>query len=686
MKGSQHLRIQVLLLLFALLHAFDWPWEDSSTSQTESGTVVTTSGFLGEKTTSRNAYQPYLTSCSDSDLVREATGISSREEEYIKARHHTTNENLRDFLSNKANLSDVDEIFDASDNRNISIGLAFSGGGYRAMLCGAGQLLALDDRFDQSEEEGLGGLLQSSTYITGLSGGSWLVGSMVLNDWISVGDIVDGSIDIWNLEDTIFNPNGINIIRTVNYYNTIRSSIEAKREAGFDTSVTDIWGRALSHQFFESEDGGVNITWSSIREMDSFMTHEMPFPIVVANGRTPDTFIVNLNSTVFEINPHELGSWDPSLRSFSDVKHLGTSVSEGSPNSSRCVVNFDNAGFILGTSSSLFNQALIRLGSSNMNAALKYVFNRILSSLSYNEDDIAAYNPNPFYKSDNGNVQSIVKNDTLFLVDGGEDLQNVPLYPLIQTSRDVDVIFAFDNSADTNQNWPNGTSLVHTYNRQFDKQGKGTPFPYVPSEKEFIDEEFNKRPVFFGCDASNLTDLIDYHDNDNITETDIPLIIYIPNARISENSNTSTYKMSYNNDEKMSLIKNGFEVATRKNLTDDEDWATCVGCAIVRRTQERNDLEQDEKCNKCFEKYCWQGVSNSPSNATNSNPSNSVNGRHTSSTSKRSRAQTATSSPSNSVLGSGATSSQTLTATDSASTPRSPWLITLIISTFLSFL
>ena len=42
----------------------------------------------------------------------------------------------------------------------------------------------------------------------------------------------------------------------------------------------------------------------------------MPYPIVVANGRTPHTLIINENSTVFEISPYELGSWDPSLRSF----------------------------------------------------------------------------------------------------------------------------------------------------------------------------------------------------------------------------------------------------------------------------------------------------------------------------------------------------------------------------------
>ena len=33
----------------------------------------------------------------------------------------------------------------------------------------------------------------------------------------------------------------------------------------------------------------------------------MPYPIVVANGRTPGTYIINENSTIFEISPTNWG-------------------------------------------------------------------------------------------------------------------------------------------------------------------------------------------------------------------------------------------------------------------------------------------------------------------------------------------------------------------------------------------
>lgn len=50
------------------------------------------------------------------------------------------------------------------------IGIAIPGGGLRAALFGAGCLSGLDSRNDSAKAAGTGGLLQVSSYITGLSG------------------------------------------------------------------------------------------------------------------------------------------------------------------------------------------------------------------------------------------------------------------------------------------------------------------------------------------------------------------------------------------------------------------------------------------------------------------------------------------------------------------------------------
>lgn len=618
--------IPVFLLILRFAIAFQWPWEDdessslllaaptssgsestalaSETSAEASGTSDLTLTLAGDG----KEYVPQATQCPSGSVLREATDINQSEKEYIANRQAVTNDNLVDFLSNVALLSDFDaQSFIDGASKNISIGLAFSGGGYRAMLCGAGELLGLDSRYEDLTNTGLGGLLQSSSYIAGLSGGSWLVGTLVLNDFISVADVVNPDSGLWNLDDLIFNPSGINLVLTVSYYNQLREAVDAKDDAGFETSITDVWGRALSYQFFNEDtayQGGENVTWSSIRNMAAFQNYLMPFPVVVANGRNPGELIINENSTVFEFTPYELGSWDSSLNSFVDIVYLGTSLDNGMPNGS-CVTNYDNAGFVLGTSSSLFNQALVRVLQGDLNWALKRVLEMILSPFSTSEEDIALYDPNPFYNSEYAGLDSMTSNSTLHLVDGGEDYQNIPLYPLIQTSRDVDIIFAYDNSADTNQ-WPNGSSLLFTYQRQFSAQGAGTPFPYVPDVETFLSEGLSSRPVFFGCDAFNMTELVDYHGGD-LNETDIPLVVYMPNSQYLYEANTSTYKMEYDDDETLSMVKNGYEVSSRGNYSDDRTWPTCVGCAIIRREQERSGEEQSEECKKCFQNYCWVG-------------------------------------------------------------------------------
>lgn len=73
-----------------------------------------------------------------------------------------------------------------------NIGIAVSGGGYRALMNGAGALAAFDSRTPNSTNTGqIGGLMQSATYLAGLSGGGWLVGSIFVNNFTSVQDIIN---------------------------------------------------------------------------------------------------------------------------------------------------------------------------------------------------------------------------------------------------------------------------------------------------------------------------------------------------------------------------------------------------------------------------------------------------------------------------------------------------------------
>jgi lysophospholipase len=120
-----------------------------------------------------------------------------------------------------------------------NIAIAASGGGYRAMLNGAGAVSAFDSRTENATGLGkLGGLFQSSTYFSGLSGGSWLVGSIYVNNFTTIQAIKnDYTSNIWNLEDSIIvGPSTVS-----NYYKQLLQAVEGKTDAGFNDSITDYW-------------------------------------------------------------------------------------------------------------------------------------------------------------------------------------------------------------------------------------------------------------------------------------------------------------------------------------------------------------------------------------------------------------------------------------------------------------
>ncbi|CAB4255554.1 similar to Saccharomyces cerevisiae YOL011W PLB3 Phospholipase B (lysophospholipase) involved in phospholipid metabolism [Maudiozyma barnettii] len=561
-----------------------------------------------------NSYVPANVSCADDiKLIREASKtLSDNETSWLQKRDPIASEALLAFVQRAmANISSADDLAErifSNSSTAPKIGIAASGGGYRAMLSGAGMIAAMDNRTVGANEHGLGGLLQGSTYLAGLSGGNWMTGTLAWNNWTSVQDILNGfyndsDTQIWDLDHSVVTPGGINVFKTGSRWDHISDAVQAKQDAGFNISLADVWGRALAYNFFPSlYRGGVGYTWSTLRDTDVFKNGEMPFPISVADGRYPGTTVINLNATVFEFNPFEMGSWDPTLNSFADVKYLGTNVSNGSPvNQGKCIAGFDNTGFVMGTSSTLFNQFLLQLNTTSLPSFIQSLAKHFLNDLSDDYNDIAIYAPNPFRDADtiaSNYSQSIAESEYLFLVDGGEDLENIPLVPLIQKQRDLDVVFALDNSADTNSSWPDGTSLVSTYQRQFGLQGNGMAFPYVPDENTFVNLGLNTKPTFFGCDASNMTDL-DYIP---------PLIVYIPNSYHSYQGNQSTFKLSYSTDERIGVIQNGFESATRGNLTDDSDYIGCIGCAILRRKQQSLNATLPSECEQCFTNYCWNGT------------------------------------------------------------------------------
>lgn len=160
-----------------------------------------------------DGYTPGRVSCpAIRPTIRTATALSAEEMAWLPRRGNNTISALKTILS-RANISDIDtDTYIDNIIKNGSavprIGIAISGGGYRALMNGAGAIMAFDNRTANSLGEGqLGGILQAATYLSGLSGGSWLVGSLYVQNFTTVESIIFSASgflsNLWQFSDSI---------------------------------------------------------------------------------------------------------------------------------------------------------------------------------------------------------------------------------------------------------------------------------------------------------------------------------------------------------------------------------------------------------------------------------------------------------------------------------------------------
>lgn len=163
--------------------------------------------------------------------IRAGSSLSKQEKAWLPLRDNETAPALQSLLG-RFNISGfdattyintiVDEIKAGNKSALLPrVAVAVSGGGYRALMNGAGALAAFDNRTTNSTGQGqLGGLLQATTYLSGLSGGSWLVGSLYVQNFTTVESIISSTSGflstLWQFGDSILqgllNPNNCNKI------------------------------------------------------------------------------------------------------------------------------------------------------------------------------------------------------------------------------------------------------------------------------------------------------------------------------------------------------------------------------------------------------------------------------------------------------------------------------------------
>ncbi|KAF8189184.1 lysophospholipase [Mycena galopus ATCC 62051] len=586
---------------------------------------------------------PTLQRCPpDFQLVRRGQTISKSEAQYVQQKREKVLPGaFKTYLESVKGTgvqlpAYVEQILEAHSGAQLpTVGVSVSGGGYHAAIFGAGVLNALDVRNASAVKKGTGGLLQATTHLAGLSGGSWLITSLAQANFPTIQHLIfgDGNVDDfggWLTSFSLFAVSN-NTAQQATFAQEVLQEIAVKAEH-FPVSVGDVWGRALARHFMNgttlatllaNTSHGAGILFSDLVNLPTFASYEQPLPIIVTDlfskhingtilpGGNYGSNLVPINTPMFEFNLFEMSCFDDVLAAHTPLKHLGTT------NDSVCATGFDDAMFLSGTSSNLWNEfnvtdgpAALAAGTANFSLLLNATYPQ-LPTLRLDTSNF----PNPFHGvapatfADSGET-------VLAFVDGGEDGQIMPLQPMLVPGREVDVLIAVDGINDTPDNFASGASLIATQDRMKIFPSGLRPFPAVPTSIDaFAAANLTSRPTFFGCTPSSPTPSPPSSPSDAG-----PLLVYIadgapPRDGAPALTNTTTLQTTYTPDEIQGMLTQTFDIATQgaiveidgQTVDEDPEWAACLACAVVDRVRERAGVVRSGVCETCFARYCWEG-------------------------------------------------------------------------------
>ncbi|KAF8489766.1 lysophospholipase catalytic domain-containing protein [Gautieria morchelliformis] len=148
----------------------------------------------------------------------------------------------------------VAEIFTCPSEGLPKLGIATSGGGYHAAFFGAASLTSLDGRHTTSITKGTDGLLQATTYLTGLSGGSWLTLALSQANFPTFPNLIFSPPPATSPTDQNATFGGFipqfDITASGPTAQDTLAYIEVKQlSSGLPITITDPWSRGLARHF-----------------------------------------------------------------------------------------------------------------------------------------------------------------------------------------------------------------------------------------------------------------------------------------------------------------------------------------------------------------------------------------------------------------------------------------------------
>ncbi|KAI9488138.1 acyl transferase/acyl hydrolase/lysophospholipase [Zychaea mexicana] len=364
--------------------------------------------------------------------VRMGTELSNEEKKFIAARKNRQRNAFAAFIG-----VDADQV----DPRDVPVvGIASSGGGYRAMNGATGYLKAMKET----------GMLDCTMYTAGVSGSTWAMAQLYSR-------LTNGSFD--TLVDHLKSHIHTHIANVSNFIAILQASaqnaktlmqglIQRYHQQNGTLNVVDVFGMLLGGTLLTEMQTVVQLKLS--RQRRFFEDGSWPMPIYCVVHHEVQDLYRWFEFTPFEMGCEELNAWIP-IWGFGRRFENGKSI-ERLPE--------QTLGTMLGVFGSAFASSLAHFFQEMRVFLPEAAIAAVDSTLTQYKESLLTIHPfsparfpNPFYKLPSpptmpeDEITSLFDREYLDLLDAGCD-NNLPFYPLLRKERQVDMIIALDLSAD----------------------------------------------------------------------------------------------------------------------------------------------------------------------------------------------------------------------------------------------
>ena len=292
----------------------------------------------------------------------------------------------------------IDQLVGHEYNTLPRIGLALSGGSYRALICSLAVVTALRDM----------GWWEALAYVSSLSGSCWFLAELLVQD-----------VALDELKSRLKEKLSREIFSNIQDLYDGLTIINSKKTAGQPSSIiVDLWGGCLNNILFGNIPNNSKLTLSALEH--TVATGKYPFPIFTAVARFPNEY------KWLEFTPTTLRSIDDDLSI--PIEYSNSRWSQGQLVE---VLPEPSLGNLMGIFGSAF--------AINFNDILKHFTSRflvntlkpLLSNLNLSDKSLAE-----------GQLYNPFGPGVLSVVDAGIDF-NYPILPLLDRKLDIIILCNF---------------------------------------------------------------------------------------------------------------------------------------------------------------------------------------------------------------------------------------------------